>query len=113
MSPQNTPPHATTHAPDADLEGQVIFKPKTATPPLYKVLLLNDDFTPMDFVVAVLRHFFGKSFEEATQIMLAVHRRGAGLCGIYPREIAEVKAHQVMIHARQQNHPLQCRIEKE
>lgn len=84
-------------------------KPKQ--PPMYKVLLLNDDFTPMDFVVETLQRFFNKSREQATQIMLKVHTEGVGLCGIYPQDIAETKMNQVMQHAREAQHPLQCIVE--
>lgn len=88
-------------------------KPKTQKPPLYKVLLLNDDYTPMEFVVLVLQRFFGKSAEEATQIMLHVHQKGVGVCGVYTYEIAETKVAQVIEFARQHQHPLQCTMEKE
>ncbi len=86
-------------------------KPTLQKPPLYKVLLLNDDYTPMDFVVVVLEQFFRKNREEATQIMLNVHQRGAGVCGIFTREIAETKVDQVMEFAGQNQHPLQCTLE--
>ena len=86
---------------------------KTQRPPLYKVLLLNDDYTPMEFVVHVLERFFQKNREEATRIMLHVHRRGVGVCGVYTYEVAETKVTQVMDLARQNQHPLQCTIEKE
>jgi ATP-dependent Clp protease adaptor protein ClpS len=82
-------------------------------PPLYKVLLLNDDFTPMEFVVVVLQQFFSKSREQATQIMLKVHNNGIGLCGIYPHDIAETKVNQVTAFAREHQHPLQCIMEEE
>ncbi|MBM3566575.1 MAG: ATP-dependent Clp protease adapter ClpS [Alphaproteobacteria bacterium] len=88
-------------------------RPKTKKPSMYKVLMLNDDYTPMEFVIHVLERFFGKSHEEATQIMLHVHQRGVGICGVYTYEIAETKAGQVMDLARQQQHPLQCTIEKD
>jgi len=88
-------------------------RPKVKRPSLYKVLLLNDDYTPMEFVVHVLERFFGKSHEEATRIMLHVHHKGVGICGVYTYEIAETKAGQVMDLARQHQHPLQCTIEKE
>ncbi|GBG13269.1 ATP-dependent Clp protease adaptor protein ClpS [Novimethylophilus kurashikiensis] len=81
-------------------------------PPLYKVLLLNDDFTPMEFVVVVLQRFFSKSREQATQIMLKVHNEGAGVCGIYPRDVAETKVQQVTSFAREHQHPLQCVMEE-
>ena len=88
-------------------------KPKTKKPSMYKVLLLNDDYTPMEFVVHVLERFFGKSRDEATQIMLHVHRRGVGICGVYTYEVAETKVTQVIDFARRHQHPLQCTMEKE
>ena len=88
-------------------------KPKTKKPALYKVLMLNDDYTPMEFVVHVLERFFGKSHEEAIQIMLHVHRRGVGICGVFTYEVAETKVTQVVDYARQHQHPLQCTLEKE
>ncbi len=86
---------------------------KTKKPSLYKVLLLNDDYTPQEFVVFVLERFFNKDIEEATQIMLHVHHKGVGICGVYTFEIAETKVAQVMDFARQHQHPLQCTMEKE
>lgn len=88
-------------------------KPKTQKPSMYKVLLLNDDFTPMEFVVHVLEKFFTKTRQEATDIMLHVHRRGVGLCGIFTYEVAETKVQQVMDFARANEQPLQCTMEKE
>ena len=88
-------------------------KPKTKKPSMYKVLLLNDDYTPMEFVVHVLERFFDKSREEATQIMLHVHRHGVGICGVFTYEVAETKVAQVMDFARRHQHPLQCTMEKE
>ena len=88
-------------------------RPRTKKPSMYKVLMLNDDYTPMEFVVHVLERFFQKSREEATRIMLHVHRRGVGVCGVYTYEVAETKVTQVMDLARQNQHPLQCTIEKE
>jgi ATP-dependent Clp protease adaptor protein ClpS len=88
-------------------------RPKTRKPSMYKVLMLNDDYTPMEFVVHVLERFFNKSREEATRIMLHVHRRGVGVCGVFTYEVAETKVTQVMDLARQHQHPLQCTIEKE
>jgi ATP-dependent Clp protease adaptor protein ClpS len=88
-------------------------RPKTRKPAMYKVLMLNDDYTPMEFVVHVLERFFQKTREEATRIMLHVHRRGVGVCGAYTYEVAETKVTQVMDLARQNQHPLQCTIEKE
>jgi len=88
-------------------------RPKTKKPSMYKVLMLNDDYTPMEFVVHVLERFFNKNREEATRIMLHVHQRGVGICGVYTYEVAETKVTQVMDLARQNQHPLQCTIEKE
>ncbi len=88
-------------------------RPKTKKPSMYKVLMLNDDYTPMEFVVLTLERFFGKSQQEATTIMLHVHQRGVGICGVYTYEVAETKVTQVMDLARQQQHPLQCTIEKD
>jgi ATP-dependent Clp protease adaptor protein ClpS len=88
-------------------------RPKTRKPAMYKVLMLNDDYTPMEFVVHVLERFFQKNREEATRIMLHVHRRGVGVCGVFTYEVAETKVTQVMDLARQNQHPLQCTIEKE
>jgi len=86
---------------------------KTKKPSLYKVLLLNDDYTPMEFVVHVLERFFGKNRDEATQIMLMVHQKGIGVCGVYTFEVAETKVTQVIDFALQNEHPLQCTLEKE
>ena len=86
---------------------------KTKKPQPYRVLMLNDDYTPMEFVVHVLERFFQKNREEATRIMLHVHRRGVGVCGVFTYEIAETKVTQVMDLARQNQHPLQCTIEKD
>ena len=88
-------------------------RPKTKKPAMYKVLMLNDDYTPMEFVVHVLERFFSKTHEEATHIMLHVHRRGVGICGVYTYEVAETKVNQTMDLARQNQHPLQCTIEKD
>jgi ATP-dependent Clp protease adaptor protein ClpS len=87
-------------------------KPLTRHPNMYRVLLLNDDYTPMDFVVAVLRKYFNKNADEATRIMLHVHQHGVGECGVFTYEIAEMKVTQVMDHARKHQHPLQCIMEK-
>lgn len=87
-------------------------KPQVKRPSLYRVLLLNDDYTPMEFVVHVLEHFFTKNREEATQIMLHVHQHGVGECGVYTYEVAETKVTQVMDFARKHQHPLQCVMEK-
>ena len=82
-------------------------------PSQFKVLMLNDDYTPMEFVVIVLKRFFQMDMEQATRVMLHVHQKGVGICGIFPYEIAETKVNQVMDFARQNQHPLQCTIEKE
>jgi ATP-dependent Clp protease adaptor protein ClpS len=88
-------------------------RPRTKKPAMYKVLILNDDYTPMEFVVYILEHFFSKNRQEATDIMLHVHRRGVGVCGIYTHEVAETKVNQVMDFARSNEQPLQCTMEKE
>lgn len=88
-------------------------RPKTKKPSLYKVLLLNDDYTPMEFVVYVLERFFNKPPSEATRIMLHVHQKGVGVCGVFTFEVAETKVTQVMNFAQQHDHPLQCTMEKE
>jgi ATP-dependent Clp protease adaptor protein ClpS len=87
-------------------------KSKVKQPPLFKVLLLNDDYTPMDFVVAVLQTFFSMTIEQATQIMLKVHREGMGVCGVYPRDVAATKVEQVIAFSKQHQHPLQCVMEE-
>ena len=92
----------------------VVIKPnavKPKLPEMFKVLLLNDDYTPMEFVVETIERFFNKTREQATQIMLKVHTEGAGVCGIYPQDIAETKMQQVSIAAKEAQHPLQCVIE--
>jgi ATP-dependent Clp protease adaptor protein ClpS len=88
-------------------------KPKLQRPKMYKVILLNDDYTPMEFVVIILERFFRKRREEAVQIMLHVHQRGMGVCGVYTREVAETKVRQVMEFSREHQHPLQCTMELE
>ena len=85
---------------------------KTKKPSLYKVLMLNDDYTPMEFVVLVLQSFFRMSIEDATRVMLHVHQKGVGVCGIFSYEVAESKVSQVIDFARQNQHPLQCTLEK-
>jgi ATP-dependent Clp protease adaptor protein ClpS len=87
-------------------------RPKLRRPPLYKVLLLNDDYTPMEFVVQVLETFFAMNREKATQIMLHVHTRGVGVCGVYTRDIAETKVLQVNDYSRSHQHPLMCTMEE-
>lgn len=100
--------------PDSDSDSGTVVqdaKPALKKPPLFKVVLLNDDYTPMEFVVEVLETFFSMNREQATQVMLTVHTRGKGVCGIYTRDIAETKAAQVNQYAREHQHPLLCEIE--
>ena len=101
---------------DGDGQDQVGIATKTRTKPkkpsMFKVLMLNDDYTPMEFVVIVLKRFFQMDLEQATRVMLHVHQKGVGVCGIFPYEIAETKVNQVMDFARQNQHPLQCTLEK-
>ena len=100
---------------DSEFESGTVTKtrPKTKRPNLYRVLLLNDDYTPMEFVVLVLQDVFNKSREEAMRIMLHVHQKGVGECGVYPYEVAETKVTRVMDTARKNQHPLQCVMEKQ
>ena len=100
---------AIRHRADTVLEAK---KAKAKLPPMFKVMLLNDDYTPMDFVVIVIQQFFSHSREKATQIMLKVHREGAGVCGVFPRDVAATKVDQVMAYARQHQHPLRCVMEE-
>jgi len=100
---------ATRQREDTVLEAK---KAKVEAPPMFKVLLLNDDYTPMDFVVLVLQKFFALSREQATQIMLKVHKEGIGVCGVYPRDVAATKVEQVRSYAKQHQHPLQCVMEE-
>jgi len=99
----------------ADTAGQILteHRPKTSKPSLYRVILLNDDYTPMDFVILILKKFFRKNDADATKIMLEVHNQGAGLAGIYPFEVAETKVYQVNEFSRAHRHPLKCIMEKE
>jgi ATP-dependent Clp protease adaptor protein ClpS len=94
---------------DTLLEAQRI---KLRPPPMFKVMLLNDDFTPMEFVVLVLQKFFGMTRERATQVMLKVHKEGIGVCGVFPQDIASTKVQQVAAYARRHQHPLQCVMEE-
>lgn len=87
-------------------------RPQLKRPPLFKVVILNDDFTPMEFVVQVLESFFGMGREKATQVMLEVHTRGAGVCGVFTRDIAETKVAQVNEYSRENQHPLKCTMEE-
>ena len=114
---------AAIHAgPDDDRRGiddgsdQVGIATKTRTkskkPSMFKVLMLNDDYTPMEFVVMTLKRFFSMDLEQATRVMLHVHQKGVGICGVFPYEIAETKVNQVMDFAKQNQHPLQCTLEK-
>ena len=98
---------------DGHISVAVATRPKTKRPPLYTVLLLNDDYTPMEFVVHVLERFFGMTHAEAFEIMLTVHKKGVAVVGVFSHEIAETKVAQVMDFARQHQHPLQCTMEKE
>ncbi len=104
-------PRKTSHDQDHGLLVET-GKPEVAPPPLYQVLLLNDDYTPMDFVVTVLQQFFAMDLEKATQVMLHVHTRGRGICGVYTREVAESKVAQVNEFSRMNQHPLLCTMEK-
>lgn len=98
-----------------DLDHGVAIKSRTKTkkPSMYKVLMLNDDYTPMEFVIHVLEQFFSKNHDEATNIMLHVHQKGVGICGVFTYEVAETKVNQTMDLAQQNQHPLQCTIEKD
>ena len=87
-------------------------KAKLKPPPLFKVILLNDDYTPMEFVVIVLQRFFSMTREKATQVMFKVHREGMGICGVYPKDVATTKVEQVRGYARKHQHPLQCVMEE-
>jgi ATP-dependent Clp protease adaptor protein ClpS len=96
-------------------DGQILLRSRTRTkkPQLYKVILLNDDYTPMDFVVTILKRFFQKSEAESMDIMMRVHRKGSAVCGVYSHEIAETRVNQVLDYARLHEHPLQCTMEPE
>jgi ATP-dependent Clp protease adaptor protein ClpS len=87
-------------------------KPKLKRPPLYKVILLNDDFTPMDFVIEILMDFFAMSEQKATQIMLQIHTQGVGVCGTYSKDVAETKVYIVNDYSREHQHPLMCSMEE-
>ena len=101
--------------PSRDNDGLAVAetKPKLQRPKMYKVILLNDDYTPMEFVVMVLERFFCKRREDAVRIMLHVHQKGMGVCGVYTREVAETKVREVMEFSRENQHPLQCTMEPE
>jgi len=115
MSVPNQPKKPPIGVDDEDTAVGVAIKSrkKTKKPAMYKVLLLNDDYTPMEFVVHVLEQYFDKRSEEAVRIMRHVHQKGVGMCGVYTYEVAETKVSQVMDLARQHQHPLQCTIEKD
>ncbi|WP_419905549.1 ATP-dependent Clp protease adapter ClpS [Kiloniella sp.] len=100
---------------DFGTSDDILVKPreKTKKPSMYKVLLLNDDYTPMEFVIHILTQFFGKDQDDATRIMLQVHQKGVGICGVYSYDVAETKATQVVDFARKNQHPLQCIVEKD
>ena len=108
-------PFTMSNKPDDDSDASLLVEPRTKTkrPPLYKVLLLNDDYTPMEFVVHVLERFFGMTHAQAFEIMLTVHKKGVAVVGVFSHEIAETKVGQVMDFARRHQHPLQCTMEKE
>ena len=115
MAPYNSPMAQHPDKPQPGHEIGVVVapsRPETARPPLYSVMLLNDDYTPMDFVVDVLTRFFSLDLERATQVMLHVHTRGRGVCGVFTREIAESKVAQVNEYSRMNQHPLLCTMEK-
>ncbi len=105
-SPLDLPGFQEDHATVMDRQTERVQPPK-----MFRVVLLNDDYTPMEFVVETIVKFFNKTREQATQIMLKVHIEGVGVCGVYPQDIAETKMNQVMNHAREAQHPLQCIIE--
>ncbi len=101
----------TRHGNESDTHVITRVKPRTRKPAMYKVLLLNDDYTPMEFVIHVLENFFNKNHEDAYTIMMHVHMKGIGVCGVFTFEVAETKVAQVMDYAKQNNHPLQCTME--
>lgn len=115
MSDTNRPngPNGPGHDDDGDTGLAVKTRATTKKPSMYKVLMLNDDYTPMEFVIYILERIFNKSQDQATDIMLHVHQKGVGLCGVFTYEVAETKAAQVMDLARHNQHPLQCTIEKD
>ena len=106
-----TPPVSPVRVPDRDEGGAVVLErrtPKVGPPQMYQVVMLNDDYTPMEFVVLVIQEFFGKDLETATQIMLKIHLDGKGICGVYSRDVAATKVDQVLDAAAKAGHPLQC-----
>ena len=110
---QTPPLHMSSEKDDPEQGIMVDTRPKTKRPPLYKVLLLNDDYTPMEFVVIVLERFFGMTHTQAFEIMLTVHKKGLAVVGVFSHEVAETKVSQVMDFARKHQHPLVCTMEKE
>jgi len=108
-------PQGGSHGEGAEAGGLMVAEPTTKTkrPPMYKVILLNDDYTPMDFVVMVLEQIFRKNHADALNVMLEVHQKGAGLAGVYTRDVAETKVDQVTEYARINDYPLQCALESE
>jgi ATP-dependent Clp protease adaptor protein ClpS len=117
--PQQPPSRRDGGSGDDDGDGEkrsgalTLTRTRTKKPSMYKVLMLNDDYTPMEFVIDVLEHIFQKNREEATKIMLHVHQKGVGVCGVYTYEVAETKVTQTVDYARKNQHPLQCTLEKE
>lgn len=115
--PPGGPPQQPPRRDDGDNDGRTgaltLTRTRTKKPSMYKVLMLNDDYTPMEFVVDVLQHIFQKTRDEATEIMLHVHQKGVGICGVYTYEVAETKVTQTVDYARKNQHPLQCTLEKE
>jgi ATP-dependent Clp protease adaptor protein ClpS len=115
--PPQQPPSRRDNGNNEDGEGRsgalTLTRTRTKKPSMYKVLMLNDDYTPMEFVVDVLQHIFQKTREEANKIMLHVHQKGVGVCGVYTYEVAETKVTQTVDYARKNQHPLQCTLEKE
>ena len=113
-NPPTRPPGRDGDDGDNDHPGLALkTRPKTKKPSMYKVLMLNDDYTPMEFVIYVLEHVFNKTHDQAMDIMLHVHQKGVGICGVFTFDVAETKATQVMDLARKNEHPLQCTIEKD
>jgi len=111
--PQQPPRRDDGEGDDGRTGALTLTRTRTKKPSMYKVLMLNDDYTPMEFVVDVLQNIFQKNREEATEVMLHVHQKGVGICGVYTYEIAETKVTQTVDYARKNQHPLQCTLEKE
>jgi ATP-dependent Clp protease adaptor protein ClpS len=111
--PQQPPRRDDGDGDDGRTGALTLTRTRTKKPSMYKVLMLNDDYTPMEFVVDVLQNIFQKNREEATEVMLHVHQKGVGVCGVYTYEIAETKVTQTVDYARKNQHPLQCTLEKE